>query len=412
MSETKKKSDILVVDDTIVNLKILVALLGKKGYNVRPVTSGEAALRAVYAASPDLILLDIRMPKMDGFEVCRQLKADKSTRDIPIIFVSAQHDIQDKLEAFQAGGVDYITKPFHIEEVSVRVKTQLRLQEFRRRDKKHIASLDKEVKARKIVEKKLRKYQNQLEELVNQRTAELEKALEQERSTRAQLIHADRLISMGRLSASVAHEIKNPMQSILGCLGLAEEAVDEGRNADKYFVVARDAVNRVSNILDRMRDLNRTSVETRVSTNINHILEKVIFLTEKHFQDSNVEVLWQKDENLPNVWMTPTQINQVFLNLLINANDAMPKGGIIEIKTSQTENPAGVEVDFIDNGTGIAANNLTNIFEPFFTTKDDGTGLGLAISFGIIEKHNGHLKVTSELEVGSTFSVWLPTSLR
>ncbi len=412
MSDEKKKADILIVDDTVENLKILVTLLEKKGYNVRPVTNGELALRAVHAALPNLILLDIRMPKMDGFEVCRELKADKSTRDIPIIFVSAQHDIQDKLKAFQAGGVDYITKPFQLEEVSVRVETQLNLQYFQQRDKENIRNLIRENVARKKIELELRTHQDHLEELVNERTTELEKAFEQERSTRAQLIHADRLTSMGRLSASVAHEIKNPMQSILGCLGLAEEAVDEGRNADKYFVVARDAVDRVSGILDRMRDLNRTSGETRISASINQILGKVIFLTEKHFQDSNVEVLWQKAENLPNVWMTPAQINQVFLNLLINANDAMPKGGIIEIKTSQTENPAGIEVDFIDNGTGIAANNLPNIFEPFFTTKDDGTGLGLAISFGIIEKHNGHLKVTSELEVGSTFSVWLPTSLR
>lgn len=411
MSETKKKSDILVVDDTVVNLKILVALLDKKGYNVRPVTSGEAALRAVHAAPPDLILLDIRMPEMDGYEVCQKLKADDASRDIPVIFVSAQHDIQDKLQAFQVGGVDYITKPFQLEEVSVRVETQLNLQEFRRRDKKHIANLDKEIEARKIVEKELRKHQDHLEELVMERTEELEKSLVQERATRSQLIHADRLASMGRLSASVAHEIKNPMQSILGCLGLAEEAVDEGRNADKYFVVARDAVDRVSNILNRMRDLNRESGETRISADINELLEKVCLLTEKHFMDSGVEVLWKKEE-LPSVWMTPEQINQVFLNLLINARDSMPNGGTVSIQLSITEDPVGIKIDFIDEGEGIHPDHIANVFEPFFTTKDDGTGLGLAISYGIIDKHDGHLSVTSELGKGSTFTVWLPVSMR
>lgn len=412
MTEQKKKADILIVDDTVENLKILVTLLEKKGYNVRPVNNGELALRAVRASSPDLILLDIRMQKMDGVEVCRQLKADKATRDIPIIFVSAQQDIQDKLEAFQAGGVDYITKPFQLEEVSIRVETQIKLQNYHRRDKEHIKKLAKEIEMRKEIERKLRNYQKNLEGLVAERTAELEKSLEQERATRAQLIHADRLVSMGRLSASVAHEIKNPMQSILGCLGLAEEAVDEGRNADKYFVVARDAVGRVSDILDRMRDLNRTSDETRVSADVNAVLKQVCALTEKHFQDNNVEVLWEKEENLPYVWMTPSQINQVFLNLLINANDAMPNGGIIKIETSPTENPAGIKVDVSDEGIGIDSDNLAKIFEPFFTTKDEGTGLGLAISYGIIEKHNGHLSVTSQLGAGSTFTVWLPISLR
>ena len=412
MSDNKEKADILIVDDTIANLKVLVALLEKKGYNARPVTSGKLALRAVQAAMPNLILLDIRMPDMDGYEVCRKLKADKRTRDIPIIFVSAQHDIQDKLAAFQAGGVDYITKPFQLEEVNIRIETQIKLQSYHRRDKEYIEKLAREIKARKEIEKKLRNYQENLETLVIERTTELQESLKQERASRAQLVHADRLVSMGRLSASVAHEIKNPMQSILGCLGLAEEAVDEGRNADKYFVVARDAVGRISGILDRMRDLNRTSGETRISASINAVLEQVSALTEKHFQDNSVEILWEEEENLPYVWMTPTQINQVFLNLLINANDAMPNGGIVKIQTSQTENPAGIKVDFIDEGIGIDADNLPKIFEPFFTTKDDGTGLGLAISYGIVEKHNGSLSVISQLGAGSTFTVWLPVSLR
>ena len=412
MTKTEKKVDILIVDDTLANLRVLVTLLEKNGYNPRPVTNGKLALRAVQASIPDLILLDIRMPEMDGYEVSRKLKADKKTRDIPIIFVSAQHDIQDKLEAFQAGGVDYIAKPFQLEEVSVRVKTQLNLQDFRRRDKEHIKNLARENEARKKVEKELRKYQDHLEEMVLSRTVELEKVLEKERSTRSQLIHADRLASMGRLSASVAHEIKNPMQSILGCLGLAEEAVDEGRNADKYFVVARDAVDRVSNILNRMRDLNRTTGETRVAADINQVLRQVNALTEKHFQDTGVEVIWQEEEKLPNIWMTPTQINQVFLNLFLNARDAMPNGGIIQVQTRYTEEPNGIQIDVIDNGTGISPQNLENIFEPFFTTKDDGTGLGLSISYGIIERHNGHLTATSEIQKGSTFSVWLPASLR
>lgn len=412
MTEENLNADILVVDDTLANLKVLTTLLDEAGYHVRPVNNGSLALQAVHASPPDIILLDIRMPEMDGYEVCRELKEDDKTQDIPIIFVSAQHDIQDKLKAFEAGGVDYITKPFQLEEVRIRVETQLNLLNFRRRDQEHIKLLAKENAVRKEVERELRKYQEKLEDLVVERTADLEKALEQERNMRAQLIHADRLASMGRLSASVAHEIKNPMQSILGCLGLAEEAVDEGRNADKYFFVARDAVHRVTNILGRMRDLNRPSEDTRRTADINQVIEQVVSLIEKHFKDSQVEIAWDKKEDLPDIWMMPDQINQVFLNLLLNARDAMPNGGSVFIQTRETKAPDGVQIDFIDEGIGIKQADLERIFEPFFTTKEEGTGLGLAISFGIIEHHNGRISVESQAKMGSKFSVWLPISLR
>ena len=410
--ETKIKGDVLIVDDTVENLKVLTALLEKAGHAVRPINNGELALQAVRAALPDLILLDIRMPDLDGYEVCSRLKADKKTRDVPIIFVSAQSNLQDKLRAFQVGGVDYITKPFQLEEVRVRVETQLNLLHFRRRTQEHIESLAREIEARKKVEKELLVYQENLEELVMERTAKLEIALNQERNTRSQLIHADRLASMGRLSASVAHEIKNPMQSILGCLGLAEEAVEEGRSADRYFVVARDSVHRITDILGRMRDLNRPSEDSRMAADVNQVIEKVVTLTQKHFQDGGVEIFWDPDPNLPDIWMMPDQINQVFLNLMLNARDAMPSGGNLRIYTNHTTEPDGVQIDFIDEGSGISAEDQERIFEPFFTTKNDGSGLGLAISFSIIERHNGHIRVSSVIGKGSTFSVWLPISLR
>jgi PleD family two-component response regulator len=124
-------ADILIVDDTPANLNVLSAILGKRGYHVRPAINGALALKAAQKAAPDLILLDVQMPGMDGYEVCRQLKGDAQTRDIPVIFISALDDVLDKVEAFQAGGVDYITKPFQIEEVLARVENQLALHQQR-----------------------------------------------------------------------------------------------------------------------------------------------------------------------------------------------------------------------------------------------------------------------------------------
>ena len=124
-------ADILIVDDTPANLNVLSAILGKRGYRVRPAINGTLALKAAQKAAPDLILLDVQMPGLDGYAVCRQLKADPQTRAIPVIFISALDDVLDKVEAFQVGGVDYITKPFQIEEVLARVENQLALHQQR-----------------------------------------------------------------------------------------------------------------------------------------------------------------------------------------------------------------------------------------------------------------------------------------
>ena len=128
---TSANADILIVDDTPANLNVLSAILGKRGYRVRPAINGALALKAAQKAAPDLILLDLQMPGLDGYEVCRQLKADAQTRDIPVIFISALDDVLDKVEAFEVGGVDYITKPFQIEEVLARVENQLALHQQR-----------------------------------------------------------------------------------------------------------------------------------------------------------------------------------------------------------------------------------------------------------------------------------------
>jgi len=124
-------ADILIVDDTPANLNVLSAILGKRGFRIRPAINGALALKAAQKAAPDLILLDVQMPGLDGYEVCRQLKGDPHTRDIPVIFISALDDVLDKVEAFQVGGVDYITKPFQIEEVLARVKNQLAIHQQR-----------------------------------------------------------------------------------------------------------------------------------------------------------------------------------------------------------------------------------------------------------------------------------------
>ncbi len=122
--------DVLIVDDTLANLQLLTSILKEEGYKVRPASSGAIAIQAIAKKIPDLILLDIKMPEMDGYSVCRELKANPRTQDIPIIFISALNDVSDKVQAFNVGGVDYINKPFQFEEVKARVSTHLKLQSY------------------------------------------------------------------------------------------------------------------------------------------------------------------------------------------------------------------------------------------------------------------------------------------
>lgn len=189
MSNNKYKGNILVVDDTPEHLRLLVGVLTEKGYEVRPVLNGKIALAATKLNPPDLILLDIMMPDMDGYEVCTHLKANEQTKKIPVIFLSAINEVWDKVKAFDIGGVDYITKPFHVEEVLARVETHLAL-----------------ISTQKILAAKN-------EELAT-KNVELDLTLQQLKNTQEELIQSAKLAALGQLIASIAHEINTPLGAI------------------------------------------------------------------------------------------------------------------------------------------------------------------------------------------------------
>src|ERR687885_428119 len=165
------QANILVVDDAPANLRLLVGILQERGYEVRPVPNGKLALFAAQGRLPDLILLDIMMPEMDGYEVCSKLKADERTKDIPVIFVSAINDVLDKVKAFEIGGVDYITKPFQVEEVLARVETHLAIRNLQRN--------------------------------LQDKNEELAKTLQQLKTTQGQLIESEKMAALGSLVAGV-----------------------------------------------------------------------------------------------------------------------------------------------------------------------------------------------------------------
>ena len=240
----------------------------------------------------------------------------------------------------------------------------------------------------------------------------VENITEQKRSQEA-LIQAERITIAGQLGASLAHEINNPLQAVVGCLGLAEESLAEGQDVERYLTVAREELQRAARIVARLRDLHRRSEPgEKEPTDLVALMEEVLLLLEKQFKSRKIQVIWNLPEWLPHFSLVPDRIRQVFLNLALNAADAMPGGGQLRIEARLVEGtdgaPAGVNVSFVDDGLGINGEGKKRLFEPFFTTKPEGLGLGLYISRRIVADHDGKIRVESQPGEGTCVNVWLP----
>ncbi len=230
-----------------------------------------------------------------------------------------------------------------------------------------------------------------------------------EKRIQAQLIQSEKLAATGRMAASLAHEINNPLQAIQGCLDLVHANPADPQKQQRYLTLARNEVERLAAIVQRMLDFYRPSKGVRMPTDVRQLVDDVLVFSAKRLQHARVtaRTVWEAGnlcvEGIPN------QLKQVFLNLVLNAVDAMPNGGELLIRGEIVEREGPwLSVEFVDTGTGIPPEDLDRIFEPFYTTKMTGTGLGLGISHSIVSSHGGRLTVSSAIGKGSIFTVWLP----
>ena len=427
-------ANLLVVDDTPDNLRLLSTMLSDKGYKVRAVINGEMALKAARSTPPDLILLDITMPQMNGYEVCQHLKADGKTSGIPVIFLSALDQVLDKVTAFAVGGVDYITKPFHLEEVLARVENQLTIQRL---------------------QKKLHEQNAQLQEseaLEREKAQQLEQALQQLQQAQAQLIQSEKMSSLGLLVAGVAHEINNPVNFIYGNLGHADEYTQEllklvqayqtyypdppeaiaqqseamdldfmVKDLSKLIESMKEGARRIRQIVLALRTFSRLDEAEVKAINIHDGIDSTLVILGNRLKPKlnypKIEIL-RNYGSLPLVECYPGPLNQVFMNILSNAIDAIE----IALKDGQQITPTiSIHTDLIDetwvqirirdNGNGIPEAIKQQIFDPFFTTKPigSGTGMGLAISYQIItDRHQGALSCSSQSGEGTEFVIEIP----
>jgi PAS domain S-box-containing protein len=240
--------------------------------------------------------------------------------------------------------------------------------------------------------------------------AMVEDVTERRRAQEA-LVRSEKLATTGRLAASLAHEINNPLQSVIGCLGLAEESLAQGDDEDlgEYVEMGLEELRRAARIVSRLRDVSRPVREDEGSlTDVNDLIERVLTLTRKQLRSEGIEVVRRTPDSLPQPKVVPDRMQQVLLNLVLNAVDAMSEGGTLKLATWYEDNRREVCLAVSDSGMGISPDVLEHLFDPFVSTKDEGMGLGLFVSQNIVQECGGRIEVESEVGEGTTFTVRLP----
>jgi len=386
---------ILIVDDSLSYLAALLDRLERHGFMiVLAQTAAEGLMRAEFA-EPDLILLDVVMPGVDGFEACRRLKASKATRDIPVIFMTGLTDPKQKVSGFDAGGVDYITKPFQIEEVLARINT-------------HLA---------------LRKANRELQDMV----ATLAKA-------REDLVRNEKLASLGAMVAGIAHELNTPIgNSLMAATTFEVQANDinshmtqDGgitRKEFEYFIrnaqLTTEILNRnLNRAADIVTNFKQVAVDQTSSQRRSFLLSEVVAGNVLTMQPTIKRTPFVIQQRIPEDIMMesyPGPLGQVLTNLINNAILHGYDGrnvGLVDISASQNSQ-GWITLNVEDHGGGIQKSDLPHIFDPFFTTKlgVGGSGLGLHIVHNIVvEILGGSIDVVSELGGGTRFTLTLPIS--
>jgi signal transduction histidine kinase len=238
---------------------------------------------------------------------------------------------------------------------------------------------------------------------------DLQDALQHEKDTRAQLVQAEKLAALGRIVASVAHELNNPLQAIQNALYLIELEENLSAQARQDLQTVLDEANRMADLISRLRETYRPAVSEEFNlTSVNSLVQDVQRLIAVHLRRNHISFEFTPDEDIPPIPLIKDQIKQVILNICLNAVEAMPNGGQIQVVSTYRPDNGGVLLSISDSGPSIQPQILPYIFDPFVTTKEGGTGLGLAITYDIVQRHLGKIEVESRPPKGTMFKVWLP----
>ena len=390
MSNTNNTT-LLLVDDTPDNIKVLMYFLTHEGFRVLATKDGQSGLQKAKQAQPDLILLDVMMPDMDGFEVCRRLKADESTAHIHVIFITALENSKEKVKGLSLGAVDYITKPLNQEEVLARVNTHLKIDRLNK-------ALQLEVQQRQQAQIAL----CDLNDCLLQRTDDLHKRSEELQQ---------RNLELDAFAHTVAHDLKNPLSGILGlsealCLGVKEGDIVTEKVLNRLKMIHQSGKN-LSNIIQGLLLLAGVSRQEAVQfemVDMQAVMSQVLsnrmlyIIEQSH---ASIDIV----TDLPPVWGYATWIEEILLNYISNAIKYGGQPPQMQIGADVLD---GKKVRFWvkDNGAGMTEEEQSRLFTPFtrlHQKRIEGHGLGLSIVKQIVEKLQGQAGLESEVGAGSLF---------
>ncbi len=487
---------ILIVDDLPTNLGVLFDFLSDSGFKVLVARDGESAIQTAEYAPPDLILLDVLMPGIDGFETCQRLKAKEPTKDIPIIFMTALSDTVDRVKGLSLGAVDYLTKPLQHEEVLARINIHLSLRNLTKKLQEQNEVLQQEIAQRSQAEKALFQLTLELEKRVEERTNQLsysnyllkqeieerrsaeaelqhseaqlriqakslEQTLQQLRLTQTQLIQTEKMSALGNLVAGVAHEINNPANFIYGNLSYANEYTKNlidilnlyqekfpnpgeeitqkqeeieldfiREDLSKLMTSMQVGVERICEIIQSLRIFSRIDEAEMKPVNIHSGIDSTLLILNNCLKSKGnlpaIEVI-KNYGAIPQVECYASQMNQVFMNLIVNAIDALDDYNATRTPLEIQANPSRITIStellekhrvvirITDNGPGMTEEVKRHLFDPFFTTKPPGKGMGIGLSIShqiVVEKHKGNLICVSNLGQGTQFTIDIPIQQR
>jgi DNA-binding response OmpR family regulator len=453
-------TDVLVAEDSATQAERLRHTLEQHGYKVSIAPNGRLALESALRNKPRLILSDVVMPEMSGYELCRRVKAEQSLRDIPVILVTTLSDPRDVIRGLECGADNFILKPYEAEHLLRRVEFVLVNSQMPQNEQggmglgivfggqKHFITADRlqilnlllstyeaaiyrnnELSSTRDTLRKtnqeLEQLTHELEDRVLARTRELERSNAALRQAQHALVQQERLSALGQMASGIAHDINNAISPIaLYTESLLESEKNLSARARDYLVVIQRAIDDVAQTVGRMREFYRPREREAQLTDLelNALVQQVIDLTRARWSDQPqrrgvmIELKTVLATDLPTIRGADSELRDAFTNLIFNAVDAMPQGGVIEVRTSAVSVPrpngeAGqcVRLEVSDTGIGMDEETRRRCLEPFFTTKGErGTGLGLAMVYGMAQRHGAELEIDSRPGAGTTMRLLFP----
>jgi signal transduction histidine kinase len=393
--ETAEKRTILIVDDQPANLGVLSDCFSDSGFEILVAEDGMSAIEKAEYAHPDIILLDVLMPRVDGFEVCRRLKSEASTQDIPVIFMTALSETVDKVSGFQLGAVDYITKPIQHEEVLARVTIHLTIRNLTKRLQEQNLHLQQEIRDRKQAEEQLRELEAHLREALAQ-----EKELSELKS---------------QIISTISHEYRTPLTTISSSTEMLERyrhRWDDDKQV-KHFRRIQASIQHMTALVNDVLFINKAEFEKLefqpapldLVTFFHEIVDELqSTLSDKH------RLTFTSLGNCRECNFDAKLLRQILSNLISNAIKYSPKGGTVSLQLTCEDKK--VIFSCADEGIGIPPEDERKLFDSFSRASNvgmiGGTGLGLSIVKKCVELHSGEIAVESEVGVGTTFTVSLP----